>query len=95
MLSGDFFLGGVVAASLAKLALRLRQLGLKTRVVNQVSAQVMLYATSILRLGEAKALTHPIDDDSVSRIVTALQVLSRRPPPSCPLVRPSRAVPAP
>ena len=80
LLSGDFFLGGVIAASLAKLVLRLRELGMAGRPLNKVTAEVMLLAASILGLGEAKALTHPIDDDSVSRIVTALRVRERRPP---------------
>lgn len=43
LLGGDFFLGGVVAATLAKLVLRLRALGsLPAGLLNRTAAEAML-----------------------------------------------------
>lgn len=81
LLSGDFFLGGVVAATLAKLVLRLRALGGGSghTALNRVAAEAMLVGAATLRLGGSKAITHAIDDDSQDRIASALRV--RQPPP--------------
>ena len=83
LLSGDFFLGGVVAATLAKLVLRLRALGGGSghTTLNRVAAEAMLVGAAILRLGGSKAITHAIDDDSQDRIASALRV--RQLPPNC------------
>lgn len=76
LLSGDFFLGGVVAATLAKLVLRLRALGGGggPGALNRTAAEAMLVGAAILRLGGSKAITHAIDDDSQDRIASALRV---------------------
>eukprot|EP00232_Nephroselmis_pyriformis_P004938 CAMPEP_0182913626 /NCGR_PEP_ID=MMETSP0034_2-20130328/38136_1 /TAXON_ID=156128 /ORGANISM="Nephroselmis pyriformis, Strain CCMP717" /LENGTH=928 /DNA_ID=CAMNT_0025050353 /DNA_START=200 /DNA_END=2986 /DNA_ORIENTATION=- len=77
LLSGDFFLGSVVATTLTKLVLRLGDLsGMDTVAVNAQKAEVMLYLVSIMRLGESPNMTHPIDNDSSDRITLCLRVLS-------------------
>lgn len=75
LLTGDYFLGGVVAGALTKLLLRLRKLQqVDALEVNKLTAEAMLYIVSILRLGESQASQHPRDDDAVDRMVTCLKV---------------------
>ncbi|CAL5220396.1 g2403 [Coccomyxa viridis] len=74
LLSGDFFLGGVIAGSLTKLLLRLRKL--QGQVPYKLTAEAMLFVAAILRLGESAQMAHPIDADSQDRMVTCLEVLS-------------------
>jgi coatomer subunit beta len=66
VLSGDYFVAGVVGATLAKLVLRLRRLQqaqgggseplLSARSVNRAAALAMLAVTCMLRLGEPQLL---------------------------------------
>jgi len=75
LLTGDYFLGGVVAGALTKLLLRLRKsTNAEDMEVNKLTAEAMLYIVSILRLGESQASLHPRDDDAVDRMVTCLKV---------------------
>ena len=75
LLTGDYFLGGVVAGALTKLLLRLRMsTNADEMEVNKLTAEAMLYIVSILRLGESQASLHPRDDDAVDRMVTCLKV---------------------
>eukprot|EP00850_Spirogloea_muscicola_P011156 SM000068S20588 [mRNA] locus=s68:311782:317687:- [translate_table: standard] len=77
LLTGDFFLGSVTATTLTKLVLRLAEVQPEDKVnTNQVTAEVMLYLVSILRLGQSSALPHPIDDDSVERISLCIRILA-------------------
>ncbi|KAA6416886.1 MAG: coatomer subunit beta-1-like [Trebouxia sp. A1-2] len=77
LLTGDYFLGGVVAGALTKLLLRLRKsTNADEMEVNKLTAEAMLYIVSILRLGESQASLHPRDDDAVDRMVTCLKVLT-------------------
>lgn len=76
LLSGDFFLGSVVATSLTKLVLRLEHLQQDKASVNTLSAEIMLYMVSMLRLGQSSALQQPIDDDSYDRISLCLRILA-------------------
>ncbi|DBB17526.1 hypothetical protein WJX82_003794 [Trebouxia sp. C0006] len=77
LLTGDYFLGGVVAGALTKLLLRLRKsTNADEKEVNKLTAEAMLYIVSILRLGESQASLHPRDDDAVDRMVTCLKVLT-------------------
>eukprot|EP00884_Botryococcus_braunii_P022038 jgi/Botrbrau1/8518/Bobra.0029s0022.1 len=77
LLSGDFFLGSVIAGTLTKLVLRQREVlaGEDVRL-NRSTAESMLYIVSILRLGESPTLSHPADSDSVDRMTACLQVLA-------------------
>lgn len=77
LLTGDFFLGSVVATSLTKLVLRLFDLGAPEEQRNLVHAEIMLYVVSMLRLGESPLLPHPIDDDSTDRLTLCLSVLAK------------------
>lgn len=77
LLSGDFFLGSVVATTLAKLVLKLEKLQTDKAACNEMSALAMLYMVSMLRLGHSSALQQPIDDDSYDRIALCLRILAR------------------
>lgn len=66
LLVGDFFLGGVIAASLTKLLLRLRALGAAAPVLNKAVAQGMLAIISIMRLGESPLLPTPLDGEGAA-----------------------------
>eukprot|EP00271_Cylindrocystis_brebissonii_P013153 TRINITY_DN32762_c0_g1_i1.p1 TRINITY_DN32762_c0_g1~~TRINITY_DN32762_c0_g1_i1.p1 ORF type:complete len:955 (-),score=201.96 TRINITY_DN32762_c0_g1_i1:1049-3913(-) len=76
LLTGDFFLGSVVATTLTKLVLRLEKVHQDPVTVNATSVEVMLYLVAMLRLGQSSALPHPIDDDSADRIALCLRILA-------------------
>jgi coatomer subunit beta len=76
LLTGDFFLGAVLATTLTKLTLRLSEVQPEKSVLNKTSAEVMLILVSILRLGQSSVLAHPIDDDSYDRITLCVRILS-------------------
>lgn len=81
LLGGDYFLGAVIAATLTKLVLRLKELrALPPASVNRLTADVMLLIAAILRLGEsgaaAQAGLHPMDADSRDRMATCLRMLA-------------------
>jgi coatomer subunit beta len=80
LLGGDFFLGGVVAAALTKLVLRLRALGAPRAAANRAAAGAMLAVAAILRLGTWSGLPSPLDDDSRDRMAACLEVLARPEP---------------
>ena len=74
IVGGDFFLAGTLVAALTKLVLRLRQYSEVSAVVrNSVCAEVLLIATSILRLGQAKNVA--VDPDSYERIILCVNTL--------------------
>ncbi|KAF8073244.1 coatomer subunit beta-1 [Scenedesmus sp. PABB004] len=80
LLAGDFFLGGVVAATLTKLVLRLSALGVPRPGVNRACASAMLAVVAMLRLGESPALPAPLDDDSRDRMAACVAVLANPEP---------------
>ena len=65
---------GARAGTLTKLLLRLRQL--QGQAPHRMAAEAMLFVAAILRLGESPQMAHPIDADSMDRMVTCLQVQS-------------------
>ncbi|KAJ9540948.1 hypothetical protein OSB04_027454 [Centaurea solstitialis] len=75
LLTGDFFLGAVVACTLTKLVLRLTEVQTSKPEVHRVSTQVLLIIVSMLQLGQSSYLPHPIDNDSYDRIVLCLRLL--------------------
>lgn len=78
LLSGDFFLGGVVALTLAKLAVRVGKIGQLDRpAFHRLAAECMLCMASILALGESPSMQHRIDGDSAERIGLGIEVLAR------------------
>ncbi|XAR67766.1 hypothetical protein NMG60_11002659 [Bertholletia excelsa] len=75
ILSGDFFLGAVVACTLTKLVLRLEEVQPSKVEVNKATTQALLIMVSILQLGLSSFLPHPIDNDSYDRIVLCIRLL--------------------
>ncbi|KAA3489833.1 coatomer subunit beta-1 [Gossypium australe] len=75
LLTGDFFLGAVVACTLTKLVLRLQEVQPSKVEVNKVTTQALLIFVSMLQLGQSPVLPHPIDNDSNDRIVLCIRLL--------------------
>ncbi|KAL9442786.1 hypothetical protein AB3S75_016201 [Citrus x aurantiifolia] len=75
LLTGDFFLGAVVACTLTKLVLRLEEVQPSLVEVNKTSSQALLIMVSMLQLGQSPVLPHPIDNDSYDRIVVCIRLL--------------------
>ncbi|XP_028789396.1 coatomer subunit beta-1-like, partial [Neltuma alba] len=75
ILSGDFFLGAVVACTLTKLVLRLEEVQTSKVEVNRATSQALLIMVSMLQLGQSSILPHPIDNDSHDRIVLCIRLL--------------------
>ncbi|XP_021277729.1 coatomer subunit beta-1 [Herrania umbratica] len=75
LLTGDFFLGAVVACTLTKLILRLEEVQPSKVEVNKATTQAMLIMVSMLQLGQSSVLPHPIDNDSYDRIVLCMRLL--------------------
>ncbi|MEW5304789.1 MAG: hypothetical protein WDW36_007376 [Sanguina aurantia] len=76
LLGGDFFLGGVIAGTLAKLSLKMQAAAQPAASTHRLAASSMLVIVSMLRLGESAALPSPMDDDSRERMLLCLKVLS-------------------
>ncbi|KAL7110018.1 hypothetical protein ACP275_06G211500 [Erythranthe tilingii] len=75
LLTGDFFLGAVVACTLAKLNLRLEEVQPSKIELNKASSDALLIMVSMLQLGQSSVLPHPIDNDSYDRIVLCIRLL--------------------
>ncbi|KAK4371771.1 hypothetical protein RND71_007155 [Anisodus tanguticus] len=75
LLTGDFFLGAVVACTLTKLILRLEEVQPSKIEVNKATTNALLIMVSMLQLGESYVLAHPIDNDSHDRIVLCIRLL--------------------
>ncbi|CAD5186231.1 unnamed protein product [Musa acuminata subsp. malaccensis] len=75
ILSGDFFVGSVVACTLTKLVLRLEEVQPSKSEANKACTGVLLIMTSMLQLGQSSFLPHPIDNDSFDRIVLCIRLL--------------------
>ncbi|KZV24781.1 Coatomer, beta subunit isoform 1 [Dorcoceras hygrometricum] len=75
LLTGDFFLGAVVACTLTKLILRLEEVQPSKIEVNKASSKTLLIMVSILQLGLSSVLPHPIDNDSYDRISLCIKLL--------------------
>ncbi|KAI9566320.1 adaptin N terminal region-domain-containing protein [Boletus coccyginus] len=76
ILGGDFFTGAVLAAALTKLVLRYDESSDDHIRANALRAEVMLIMTSVIRVGQSKFVTVPIDEDSNERILGCIQTLS-------------------
>lgn len=75
ILSGDFFLGAVVACTLTKLVLRLEEVQPSKVEVNKATTQALLIMASMLQLGQSPVLPHPIDNDSHDRVILCIRLL--------------------
>ncbi|KAI0639848.1 coatomer protein [Trametes polyzona] len=76
ILGGDFFTGSVLASALTKLVLRYSELSKEARKINALKAEAMLIMASVIRVGQSKFVTVPIDEDSSERIMNCIQTLS-------------------
>ncbi|GAA5976953.1 hypothetical protein JCM10908_005690 [Rhodotorula pacifica] len=80
ILGGDFYTATVLAATLAKLVMRFKELaresGSETRAVNELRAECMLIMTSVIRVGQSHFASVPIDEDAQERILACLQSLA-------------------
>ncbi|KAL6307672.1 coatomer protein [Sparassis latifolia] len=76
ILGGDFFTGSVLSSALTKLVLRYSELSSDQRKSNALQAEAMLIMASIIRVGQSKFVTVPIDEDSSERIMNCIQTLS-------------------
>ncbi|KAH8111863.1 coatomer protein [Phellopilus nigrolimitatus] len=76
ILQGDFYTGSVLAATLAKLVLRFSDVSSDVQASNALRAEAMLIMASVIRVGQSKFVTIPIDEDSQERIMNCLQTLS-------------------
>ncbi|KAI5118575.1 hypothetical protein M0805_004191 [Coniferiporia weirii] len=76
ILQGDFYTGSVLAATLAKLVLRFSEASSDVQACNILRAEAMLIMASVIRIGQSKFATIPIDEDSQERIMNCLQTLS-------------------
>ncbi|KAG6388124.1 hypothetical protein SASPL_153323 [Salvia splendens] len=75
LLTGDFFLGAVIACTLAKLCLRLEEVQPSKVEVNKASSNALLIMVSMIQLGQSSVLPHPIDNDSYDRILLCVRLL--------------------
>ncbi|EEF46792.1 Coatomer subunit beta, putative [Ricinus communis] len=75
ILTGDFFLGAVVACTLTKLVLRLEEVQPAKVEVNKASSHALLIMVSMIQLGQSPVLPHPIDNDSYDRILLCIRLL--------------------
>jgi coatomer subunit beta len=75
-LGGDFFTGAALANALTKLVLRFAEGSEDAVATYALRAEAMLIMTSIVRVGQSKFVTVPIDEDSSERIMNCIQSLS-------------------
>jgi coatomer subunit beta len=76
ILTGDYFLGSVLATALVKLALRYNELVPNSAKSNAIQSESMLIMTSIIRAGKSEFVASKMDEDSQERIMTCLRVLA-------------------
>lgn len=76
ILGGDFYTGSVLASALTKLVIRCAKISHDKQQVNGLKAEAMLIMVSVIRVGQSKFVTVPIDEDSNERIMNCIQTLS-------------------
>lgn len=76
ILGGDFYTGSVLASALTKLVIRCAAISQDKEQVNSLKAEAMLIMVSVIRVGQSKFVTVPIDEDSNERIMNCIQTLS-------------------
>jgi coatomer subunit beta len=76
LLGGDYLLGSVVANAYAKLALRFAAVvGVRSPEANEELARALLFAVSLVKMGQSPLATKPIDPDNLQRISILIKVL--------------------
>lgn len=76
ILDGDFYLGTVLSATLAKLVMRHYEISQDSARTNALRAEAMLIMISIIRVGQSAFVKAPIDEDSVDRIMSCIRALA-------------------
>ncbi|XP_017893314.1 coatomer subunit beta [Ceratina calcarata] len=76
MMDGDFFIGAALAATLAKLALRYKDLEEDVRKNNRMQAEAMLIMSNVLQLGRSDLPTRGMTHDDAERISLCLRSLA-------------------
>ena len=76
ILDGDFYLGTVLSATLAKLVMRHYEISQDSARTNALRAEAMLIMISIIRVGQSPFVKAPIDEDSVDRIMSCIRSLA-------------------
>lgn len=76
ILDGDFYLGTVLSATLAKLVMRHYEISQDLARTNALRAEAMLIMISIIRVGQSPFVKAPIDEDSVDRIMSCIRSLA-------------------
>ncbi|KAI0348157.1 coatomer protein [Trametopsis cervina] len=76
LLGGDFFTGTVLSSALTKLVLRYSELSKDPQSTNTLRAEAMLIMASVIRVGQSKFVSAPIDEDSSERIMNCITTLS-------------------
>ncbi|ODQ67583.1 putative coatomer beta subunit [Nadsonia fulvescens var. elongata DSM 6958] len=77
ILSGNYFVATVLAATLTKLVLRYAELSKDQARTNALRAEAMLIMTSVLRVGKSETVETQIDEDSVDRIMSCIRTLAQ------------------
>lgn len=77
ILGGDFYTATVLASTLTKLVLRYSELEVDAQSLNMLRAEAILIMTSVIRVGQSKFVTAPIDEDSSERIMNCIESLSQ------------------
>ncbi|ORY75426.1 adaptin N terminal region-domain-containing protein [Protomyces lactucae-debilis] len=76
LLEGEYFLGAVLSATLAKLVMRYAEISSDQERTNALRAEAMLIMASIIRVGQSPFSKSPIDEDSMDRILACLKSLT-------------------
>lgn len=75
ILDGSWFLASVLASTITKLILRAFEATSNASFKNALRAEAMLILISIIRVGESNLVTSKIDEDTVDRIYSCINVL--------------------
>lgn len=78
LLGGNFYLGSVIANTLAKMAFRYFNLESDPSAQNRFAGEAMLIMTSIVHLGKSGLPQKSMTDDDYDRMMLCLQVVSER-----------------
>ena len=74
LMTGNFYLGSVIANTLAKMAFRYFSLEQDPEAQNRFAGEAMLIMTSIVHLGKSGLSQKPMTDDDYDRMMLCLQV---------------------
>ncbi|THX20177.1 Coatomer, beta subunit [Aureobasidium pullulans] len=76
ILDGDYYLATVLASTLTKLVMRHSEISDDEARTNALRAEAMLIMISIIRAGQSQFVKHPIDEDSIDRIMSCVRSLA-------------------